>query len=153
MKSPGRIIAAIACILCLGALAAVAGTEDASTAIGQAPCCFENPRFSGTCEVTPGEDESCGSILGYLNNPNSVGKTYQSADLLPMDLKLTVFNGNISGRKRLHYNRDEQLTDLKLLLESFFTFIFQGRNQFPYARVCSLAGIVFEKPGDFGMHD
>ena len=76
MKSPGRIFAAIACILCLGALAAVAGTEDASTAIGQAPCCFENPRFSGTCQVTPGEDESCSSILGYLNNPNSVGKTY-----------------------------------------------------------------------------
>ena len=76
MKSPGRIIAAIACILCLGALAAVAGTADASTSIGQAPCCFENPRFSGTCEVTPGEDESCSSILGYLNNPNSVGKMY-----------------------------------------------------------------------------
>ena len=76
MKSPSRIIAVIACILCLGALAAVAGTEDASTAIGQAPCCFDNPRFSGTCQVTPGEDESCSSILGYLNNPNSVGKTY-----------------------------------------------------------------------------
>ncbi len=76
MKSPSRIIAAIACILCLGALTAVASTEDASTAIGQAPCCFENPRFSGTCQVTPGEDESCSSILGYLNNPNSVGKTY-----------------------------------------------------------------------------
>ena len=76
MKSPSRIITAIACILCLGALAAVAGTEDASTAVGQAPCCFENPRFSGTCQVTPGEDESCSSILGYLNNPNSVGKTY-----------------------------------------------------------------------------
>ena len=76
MKSPNRIIAAIACILSLGALAAVAGTEDASTAIGQAPCCFENPRFSGTCQVTPGEDESCSSILGFLNNPNSVGKTY-----------------------------------------------------------------------------
>ena len=76
MKSPSRIVTAIACILCLGAPAAVAGTEDASTAVGQAPCCFENPRFSGTCEVTPGEDESCSSILGYLNNPNSVGKTY-----------------------------------------------------------------------------
>ena len=76
MKSPNRIIAAIACILCLGGLAAVAGAEDTSTAIGQAPCCFENPRFSGTCQVTPGEDESCSSILGYLNNPNSVGKTY-----------------------------------------------------------------------------
>jgi len=76
MKSPGRINAAIACILCLGALATVAGAEEASMTIQQSPCCFENPRYSGTCEVTPGEDESCGSILGYLNNPNSVGKTY-----------------------------------------------------------------------------
>ena len=76
MKSTIRIIAAIACILHLGGLAAVAGAEDTSAAIGQAPCCFENPRFSGTCEVTPGEEESCSSILGYLNNPNSVGKTY-----------------------------------------------------------------------------
>ena len=76
MKSPGRIFAAIACILCFGALAAVAGAEDEFLNIQQAPCCFENPRYSGTCEVTPGEDESCGSILGYLNNPNSVGRTY-----------------------------------------------------------------------------
>ena len=76
MKSSVQIIAAIACILCLGALATVADAEDASTAIGQAPCCFENPRFTGTCVVTPGEDESCSSVLGYLNNPNSVGRTY-----------------------------------------------------------------------------
>ena len=76
MKSPGRIITAVACILCLGALAAVAGAEDESMTIQQSSCCFKNPRFSGTCEVTPGEDESCGSILGYLNNPNSVGKMY-----------------------------------------------------------------------------
>ena len=76
MKSPGRIIAAVACILCLGALAAESGAEDASMTNQQSSCCFENPRFTGTCEVTPGEDESCGSILGYLNNPNSVGKMY-----------------------------------------------------------------------------
>jgi hypothetical protein len=76
MKSPGRIIAAVACILCLGALAAESGAEDASMTNQQSSCCFENPRFTGTCAVTPGEDESCGSILGYLNNPNSVGKMY-----------------------------------------------------------------------------
>jgi hypothetical protein len=40
------------------------------------PCCFTNPRFSGTCKVVPGEGESCSSILGYLNNPNSSGKAY-----------------------------------------------------------------------------
>ena len=76
MKSTVRMIAAIACILCLGTPAAVAGAEDASTATQQSPCCFDNPRYSGTCEVTPGENESCSSILGYLNNPNSVGKMY-----------------------------------------------------------------------------
>ncbi len=63
-------------VMCLTALVAVAGDEEVATSIQQTPCCFENPRFSGACEVTPGEDESCGSILGYLNNPNSVGKNY-----------------------------------------------------------------------------
>jgi hypothetical protein len=36
----------------------------------------ENPRYSGTCQVTPGPDEGCADILAYLNNPNSVGKSY-----------------------------------------------------------------------------
>ena len=63
-------------MLCLPAFPALAGDEAAATSIQQAPCCFENPRYSGTCEVTPGEGESCGSILGYLNNPNSMGKDY-----------------------------------------------------------------------------
>jgi hypothetical protein len=44
--------------------------------IQQEPCCFENPRFTGTCQVTPGPEESCSDILAYLNNPNSVGKSY-----------------------------------------------------------------------------
>ena len=40
------------------------------------PCCFANDRYEGTCTVMPGEGETCGSILAYLNNPMSVGKTY-----------------------------------------------------------------------------
>ena len=63
-------------MFCLTALVASAGEETIETSIQQAPCCFENPRFSGTCEVTPGPEENCGSILSYLNNPNSVGKVY-----------------------------------------------------------------------------
>ena len=63
-------------VLCLTAVVAFAGKETPVTATQQTPCCFENPRYSGTCEATPGPEESCGSILGYLNNPNSVGKTY-----------------------------------------------------------------------------
>lgn len=41
-----------------------------------AECCFANPRYSGVCTVEPGEDETCASVLAYLNNPNSQGKTY-----------------------------------------------------------------------------
>ena len=40
------------------------------------PCCFANDRYEGTCTVFPGEGETCGSVLAYLNNPMSAGKTY-----------------------------------------------------------------------------
>jgi len=76
MKSDHRKIAVVVGVLCLGAFAAVAGAEETSMTVQQSPCCFENPRYSGTCQVTPGEGESCASILAYLNNPNSVGKNY-----------------------------------------------------------------------------
>ena len=39
-------------------------------------CCFTNPQYSGICAVEPGEGETCTTILDYLNNPNSQGKTY-----------------------------------------------------------------------------
>jgi hypothetical protein len=39
-------------------------------------CCFTNPQYSGVCAVQPGEGETCASILAYLNNPQSQGKTY-----------------------------------------------------------------------------
>jgi hypothetical protein len=39
-------------------------------------CCYTNPRYHGVCVVTPGEGETCASVLAYLNNPNSVGKNY-----------------------------------------------------------------------------
>ena len=41
-----------------------------------AKCCFTNPGYAGTCEVEPAKDETCGAILGYLNNPMSQGKGY-----------------------------------------------------------------------------
>jgi hypothetical protein len=40
------------------------------------PCCFTNERYSGTCSVVPGNDETCEGILAYLNNPNSTGRNY-----------------------------------------------------------------------------
>lgn len=39
-------------------------------------CCFENPGYNGQCRVTPGEGETCQSILEYLNTAGTVHKTY-----------------------------------------------------------------------------
>ena len=59
----------------VGVIASVAAGRSAA---GEAkdPCCFTNQRYTGVCQVTPGVDESCASILAYLNNPNSSGKGY-----------------------------------------------------------------------------
>jgi hypothetical protein len=48
----------------------------AQIAVSAEPCCFANDRYSGTCKVIPGEDETCQSILAYLNSPMSTGKSY-----------------------------------------------------------------------------
>jgi len=45
-------------------------------------CCFTHPNYTGTCEVEPAQDETCGSILEYLNNPQSQGKAYCSSTTL-----------------------------------------------------------------------
>jgi len=42
-------------------------------------CCFTNARYVGTCEVAPEKDETCATILDYLNNPQSQGKSYCSS--------------------------------------------------------------------------
>jgi hypothetical protein len=70
------LIATAISLMWLAGAAAVVGAEEPQ-AIGESqPCCFENPRYSGTCQVAPGPEESCSDILAYLNNPNSVGKNY-----------------------------------------------------------------------------
>jgi hypothetical protein len=53
----------------LGWLVSVAGAAEPA-------CCFTNPAYTGVCRVTPTAEESCRSILDYLNTPASVGKTY-----------------------------------------------------------------------------
>jgi hypothetical protein len=58
--------------LALAALLGAALTQAADST----PCCFTNSRYSGVCAVEPSGDETCASILAYLNNPNSQGKTY-----------------------------------------------------------------------------
>lgn len=40
------------------------------------PCCFKNPGYAGTCKVQPTGDETCATILAYLNNPMAQGKSY-----------------------------------------------------------------------------
>ena len=39
-------------------------------------CCFNNPRFAGTCSEFPAEGETCAGILAYLNSLSSVGRGY-----------------------------------------------------------------------------
>lgn len=61
----------ILALVCALVIMASAGDESQ-----QETCCFTHPNYSGTCEVTPGEDETCQSVLQYLNTPMSQGKTY-----------------------------------------------------------------------------
>ena len=72
MKGKRAKTAVLICALCAAGVVAAAERAESETASQQEPCCFENPRFSGTCEVVPGPEETCGDILAYLNNPNSV---------------------------------------------------------------------------------
>jgi hypothetical protein len=62
--------------LALGLLAPVVGSAAADAETQATPCCFANPRYAGICQVAPGEGETCSSILNYLNNIDSTGKTY-----------------------------------------------------------------------------
>ena len=39
-------------------------------------CCFTNAGYSGVCEIQPAKDETCATILAYLNNPMAQGKNY-----------------------------------------------------------------------------
>ncbi len=76
MRCAKTMTAVVFCALCVSGFLTAAETHETATVTQQEPCCFENPRYSGTCEVTPAPEETCSDILGYLNNPNSVGKTY-----------------------------------------------------------------------------
>jgi hypothetical protein len=83
----GRIAAGLVVMLLLAASAqgrgdlpvqgASAGEPKAATA-GRPPCCYTNPQYAGPCAVQPVKGETCASILAYLNNPRSEGKSYCS---------------------------------------------------------------------------
>jgi len=77
MTRSTRLISLIACLVLTAAATAPLGAEPAaSQGAGGDTCCFTNPRFTGVCEVTTGPEETCSDVLAYLNNQESVGKTY-----------------------------------------------------------------------------
>lgn len=57
----------------LAIVSTVAGSVTAGTA---GRCCYTNTRYAGVCEVAPAADETCSTVLAYLNNPASAGKGY-----------------------------------------------------------------------------
>ena len=82
-----RLAGAAGAVLLLAATAAPAPRPDAPPSLACAApaantqdprphCCFENARYVGACEVEPAQDETCASILEYLNNLQSQGKNY-----------------------------------------------------------------------------
>jgi hypothetical protein len=72
-----RSLVLLACTVAV--IAVLAALVPALAAGSAEPCCFTNDRYEGTCRVKPGEGETCQSILAYLNNMMSTGKTYCSS--------------------------------------------------------------------------
>lgn len=70
------IVIALVAVIVVAVAPVSAETPAAETTIGNDTCCFTNPRYSGTCEVTTGPDETCSDVIAYLNNQASVGKSY-----------------------------------------------------------------------------
>lgn len=62
-------------VLALGFTASLGAAEPEKVEV-QKPCCLVHDGYQGICKVTPGKDESCASILEYLNTPGTVGKSY-----------------------------------------------------------------------------
>ena len=62
----------------LGVMLQTRASATAAADTKPTPCCFTNIRYAGVCQVEPSEDQTCASILAYLNNPASAGKTYCS---------------------------------------------------------------------------
>lgn len=68
--------AAAAAALTFVSAATVRVSERSQSEPPKKPCCFQNSAYSGTCKVEPVGDETCASILAYLNNPMAEGKSY-----------------------------------------------------------------------------
>ncbi len=72
-----RRAAGIGVVLLLAAVVASAQTISGQVQQGQGGvCCLTNFRFTGPCEVTVGEGESCSDVLAYLNNFQAAGRQH-----------------------------------------------------------------------------
>lgn len=87
----GRAGAGVAAVLAGAAATLIAGETGpampaparcraVSLVTGEEPtrrdCCFTNPAYGGVCVVEPAGEETCASILAYLNNEQSTGRSY-----------------------------------------------------------------------------
>jgi hypothetical protein len=80
-RSGGAILAAALGLLLLGAPGMGQETGAAAAAgkapeAGGRPCRYTNPQYAGVCLVQRAKGETCASILAYLNDPRSQGKSY-----------------------------------------------------------------------------
>jgi hypothetical protein len=76
LTAAALILAPFARLEAGGRGAPASGPDAHAVADAKRTCCFTNPQYSGVCTVEPGKDETCASILEYLNNPQSQGKSY-----------------------------------------------------------------------------
>ena len=71
---PTLILAAAVTVAAIGASAAPPAPAESPSE--KRLCCVANQRFAGKCAVELGPKETCADVLAYLNNANSVGRTY-----------------------------------------------------------------------------
>ena len=78
------VVALCAAILIYCAVAADAQVRygEVQQGDGSTRCCLNNFRFAGTCEVAVGGGGSCYDVVSYLNNFQSVGRTYCGGTLV-----------------------------------------------------------------------
>jgi hypothetical protein len=60
-------------------------------------CCFTNVSYTGVCRVKPVENETCATILAYLNDPMAKGKTYCGSTTIRGGWKEVVCEAPKSG--------------------------------------------------------
>ena len=73
-----KLISSFLSILLLLFVPVAFSQDDAPETEGQekSVCCYHHERVQGLCQVTPVQEETCESILEYLNSPGTSGKTY-----------------------------------------------------------------------------